>query len=127
MREDYNGYLTNLFNKVHNKLQIGDMKAEEFFSVQIDTIEAVHEIVFNLGIDENIIKLTDQYVSATLDAAKSYEALYSLLEAIFMENNYIYVQANLTSYLICAIAAECNWISETNQRQLVIPDNLTLP
>jgi len=123
-KNDYDLYLKNLFDKVKEKidsekLDTGEIKTEEIFPLQITTIEAIHDVVYNIGIDEKIVKLTDQYISSTMNAVKSQKKLYALLETIFLDGNYIYVHAQLTSYIICALCRESYWVDKTHERDLV--------
>lgn len=77
-------------------------------NVTIKCQETVHDIIANLGINENAVRMTNMAITATLEIVQK-SSLSKLVDDCFKKEDYISEHSLLLSYIACALCKETEW------------------
>lgn len=97
-----------------------DLHKEEAITATEMAQETIHELVQQLGFNEEVQELAKKNVELTLKAIGSNPRLADLIGKIVREGNYISQHSTLLAHVACCVAKEMEWGSEATFSKLVL-------
>lgn len=97
-----------------------DLKQEEVMATTEMAQDAIHELVLNVGFNEEVQELAKKNVEITLKSIGANPRLSDLIGKITREGHYISQHSALLAHVSCCVAKEMEWGSEATFSKLVL-------
>lgn len=118
--ESYESFMKNISKKLTDVLAGSVKDVGKTLDAQMNSVDAIHEGLRNLGVSAEAMELAEKSVGATLKVLKKSPNLSVLLNQMMKNKNYIYELSMINSYLSTAIAKETDWASEKTYDKLAM-------
>jgi HD-GYP domain-containing protein (c-di-GMP phosphodiesterase class II) len=96
------------------------MSADKSVDGELASVAFIHEMAFNLGINETVINVIDTTINNSMSLMSKSPDLADLLTKIIKKQNFIYEHSLLTSYVAGAIAIQMSWQTNATLQKLSI-------
>lgn len=118
-REDSPIFLERLANDVHAFSAIKQGINRRALVASMEVLDSIHEIFHQIGVDEQVRKLSDDCIQLSLDTLGSEESISQLLGNGPIEiDNYLACHSIMTAQVACGIASQLGWGDRATLYQL---------
>ena len=119
-REDYKRFSQYFAQIVNAVMARRELTIEGTIDAQLTGVSFVHELVGNMGINENVIAVVDDLFEFALHTVKKDPHLCDLLDTLIKQQDFLYEHSLLTAYVSGAMAMQLDWVSDATLQKLVI-------
>ncbi len=118
--EDYENFLLEATKDLQTKLNSSGVKVIEKLKAQFDSVENIHQSLWNIGISHSEIELANTIVTTAHNIINRQPKVSKIIAKLMNKNNYTYQLAMLTSYMSSAIFMKSDWFSKTISQKLAL-------
>lgn len=119
-RSETSEFISKFRRELEELLKRDDLHKEEVIAATEMAQDAIHELVHNLGFNEEVQELAKKNVELTLKAVGANPRLSDLIGKIATEGSYISQHSTLLAHVSCCVAKEMDWGSEATFSKLVL-------
>ena len=119
-RNDFKDFCDFITCELMFNLKTEEIKTSDIIDNSLGKINHAHEIVQNLGIDENVIKLVDRTFKEMLAIIQEEGHFENILKILAEEKNFIYEHSLLIAYVGTVIAENLSYTTESIVQKIVL-------
>ena len=101
-----------------NKIKSTSIKTTEKLNLQFDSVESIHNSLWELGLTQSEIDMADANINASYDILNKNKQISKILSKFITKNNYSHKLSMMTCYLSSAIFMKTDWFSRTIMMKL---------
>jgi response regulator RpfG family c-di-GMP phosphodiesterase len=128
-KEDYEDLVERIMSQLFRNLEDLDLSAPAGTEGHLNSIEEIHEVLRQIGINEKTIDYVDKIIANTLSMMEKKPKFKELIKLLNSHEGYTYSHAHLCAYIGCALVDQMDWKNDTIKYKIVIASlfqNITL-